>query len=609
MRLNLWTTLGHIIMLFTCITARGDIANTPFGGPGLEITYSDKQTIDSLITTLDSLTPYQRQRVANSIIPLLKKDLYQTQQQEQQLLSTGQEISYTLFYKKFLLEEQIKHFENYSLCAATTVTRWDSFRCKLKNSYLNTASQFLGWFGYKKKDPTIDQVIDQIMKYIIFERETILFNYDKLLAFLRAKKIMPLPALIDFWDTPELSEKLKKRSKQVSTEVQVQSLGLIEVLAAQALVMAGGQISTQWLAGNDQRFKNIQKKQDAINAAMKEFQAQLKSNHTTTIKSIENAFTDSQKKIGDEYEENNTLLQQELAYLNQSINLDAPLTRYVTYPIEWDKYFETSPMLIPQAPYVWYNLFNKGDWQFDATRNSFWQNSLIPFPKELLWDKKNDKNIFTDDPAANSIFTEYITDKLSYDIEVECTIITCTYPFFVGITFNRGRWISGDPERIWWYRALGLYGTEDNRNKTINLSFAQQQLVPKTATLPEKIISPLEQIIKNKTTPISYQLSAQDVQSLINNPTTYRFKITTRPGTVLYTLEKKELTATNKETITPLYSGTINNLENYMFMFHGLGFIAAGCQAEFKIIKPEQLVFTQEQVTLFNQTLVTILNP
>ena len=101
----------------------------------------------------------------------------------------------------------------------------------------------------------------------------------------------------------------------------------------------------------------------------------------------------------------------------------------------------------------------------------------MPFGVPYFQATKQTPNEQITDPSQSSIFTEYISNAPSYDIEVECTLYNCKYPFFVGIMFNRARWIAADPERIWQYRLVGLYGKQsspnDTTSQTIELGFAQ----------------------------------------------------------------------------------------------------------------------------------------
>lgn len=585
-----------------------------FGDLGLAIPFAERRKTETLIYNLLSASDYQLHQVAHHLIAKLEKQLHETELSIQKIETEKKQVSYAFFYKEFLLKKQIEHVQRYKTAIEKQLSTWQIVSEQAIGLYNATFSLIGSWFGYKPKEDITEKITNQIVSYITFERENILFNYEKLLTLLAVRKINTLPKLIDFWDTPQVQQELKIRAKQVGPKVKVQFWAAAASMAAdfalQGLVMAGGELAMQWVDEADQLiYKIIQKRQQKITDDFKIFRKQVDTDQKTMRTNISTAFAASQKLLNQEFVQTNAQLREEIVYLNQAINLDIPIKHYLQAWRSWDQYFQTSPMFTPKTMYSWYNIFNiytHGDWEFDATTNSFWQNGLVEFPKPLLWQKKEKKDIFTDDPAAESIFTEYITDKLSYDIEVECTLLTCTYPFVVGLTFNRGRWISGDPERVWWYRLLGLYGQEgtpgDATTRNINLSFAQQKLeLPGGQREKEVITSPLEQIMKDKTTPINYKLDAKAVTDLVKNPITFVFKITNQPSTVTIELDQKEKDATGKETIKQLYSGSVSNLERYIYQYHGIGFMAAGCQATFKITKPEGLVYTSQEIGEFKK--------
>ena len=48
---------------------------------------------------------------------------------------------------------------------------------------------------------------------------------------------------------------------------------------------------------------------------------------------------------------------------------------------------------------------------------------------------------------------------------------------------------------------------------------------------------------------------------------------------------------------------TFDDLKDpYIAIFSGIGFMATGCQAEFKLTKPEALVYTAEQIKNFKNS-------
>lgn len=570
-------------------------------GVGIEQTYIDK--IEELLNTLEHLSPYQLHRAIEEIIPVLrnKHELLKKNIEEQQRLNNP--IAYELFLKNFILEQQIAHFQK-----AAKYSDIQNSVTSILATYLSQISSYVKSFASSEK--RVSRPAQLLIDYTTIEQEAILNDYDKVLLFLGLKRQFKLPTIIDIWQNCELQDRLKKRAQRLA-KPKVQGLEIIAAMAIQAAVLAGGSLAMQWEDQEDQKaFEAATAQQNQITTDWQNFQTQLQNDQKNIMTSITTAFGDSQKKIAAEYEKNNQQLQEEILYLNRSINLNTPIYQALVAPITYDRYFANGLMLTPNNGYQWFNIyqFPQSDWQFNSKRNSFCQNGLTTYPIPPLWQKTSNAqaSIFTDDPAASSIFTEYATGKAQYPIEIECTIINTNYPFFVGIMFNRGRWISGDPERIWQYRLVGLYGTEqskgDPKSRKIDLCFAQQIIIPKKNTVPEKIISPLEQISKTGTTHLM-SLSSQDVDSLARNPITYIFKISNSAKTLLCTLQKR----TSDGKITDLFSQNISSLDDYLFKFGGIGFIATGAQAEFKINQPQELIYTQDQLVQFEQQLAALM--
>ncbi|OQA33510.1 MAG: hypothetical protein BWY54_00966 [Candidatus Dependentiae bacterium ADurb.Bin331] len=153
---------------------------------------------------------------------------------------------------------------------------------------------------------------------------------------------------------------------------------------------------------------------------------------------------------------------------------------------------------------------------------------------------------------------------------------------------------------------MGLYGVEitkgDPKSRKIDLCFAQQIINNKQGQTKERIISPLEQIATQGSTHL-YQIDKNDAEFLVNNPITYVFKITTSPTTVACLLSKVNADGTP----TQLFSKSIAQLDNYLFIFGGIGFIASGCQAEFKIKQPIDLVYSQDQLAQISQQVAALM--
>lgn len=577
-----------------------EITQNIYGYSGLKVNFSKLKIIEKVLYDCLSASPYQLKLAAYFLLPELQKQREVVQEEIERYKNQKKQVPQKLFYKTFILNQQIDHFHQF--ITSTDISTLQKFQGIIHRAYEVVVKYGKNFFGYVFEPITAKILAQEIVQYLEFEREDILYNYKKLISFLHVRKKNSLPKIIDFWDTQDLQDKLLKRAQQISADVVVQFEGILLSFALQGLVMAGGEVAIQWYDNDDRKiFEEYQKKQKKISNDWDQFQKGIQKDQKDILKNIINEFKNQQTQLQGEYQTSNVRLREALVYLNQSINLDVPIKRYLAGEINWDQYFASSPMYTPKSR-AWYNLFNMftgGDWEFDVKTNSFWQNAMSKIPEKLYWKQKEHRDIFTQDPSVHTIFTEYIPQKLNYDIEIECTLINCQYPFFAGIMFNRGRWISGDPERLRWYRLLGLFGTqekaEDKATRTINLSFAQQILeAPKGDQGKEKITSPLEQIMTDKTKPLNYVLDKKDVSFLDANPITFVFKITNKADTILLELDKKTNGTTQK-----LYSSSVHNLNPYIYLFHGIGFMAVGCQAQFKIIKPAALVYKDSELKEF----------
>lgn len=581
------------------------IMNQLFSYPAVQLPAPKAESVEKLLHMLITLSPYQRQQVAEQLHQELKDELQQLNKMIEARETAKKPISQELFFKRFILKQQIKHFSRMIARYQKELSWFARATGTLAHAYRNAFAYTRSLLGEKEAQSTIDQTAQLLRNYIDIERKEILFNYTNLIRFLHTKPSVPFPDLINFWDTEQLQAKIKKRSRTINPTVDVQMVELLISLGAQAIAMAGGEAAVQWIDKLDEElFKSIKKQETVLSDSWKRFQKNLNNKKTAFLKALGTAFTSSQKALADDYQKTQKRLQEELLYLNRSVNLAQPIQRALTDPLGFDLLFAAARMVTPAADkQPWYNVFQvKGsDWEFDTNTNSFWQNGLVPMPQPPFWKKKGKWSLAGDDPAANSIFTEWITDGPSYDIEVECTLITCTYPFFAGVMFNRGRWISGDDERLWWSRLVGLYGTETTKNdpktRAINLSFGEQDIFFPTENKPKKVTSPLQQIMENKTKPINFKLPQTTIQSLVANPQTFVFAITNKPGSATITLNKKDGTKR-----TQLYSTTVSDLKEYLYKYHGIGFIASGCQASFKIIKPAALTYSQKERDAFDKT-------
>ncbi len=566
------------------------IANV-YGSVGINSMEPELHKIREMLITISQATHCQLFEIAQ----LVREDIEQLLQHLEEEIKEQDEqhkmVGTHRFFKRFYYQTQLEHISAYSNQLYKSFPFLEQITCMVKKITNPITSLFQKEEG---KLSFQEMGANQILDYMQFEQE-MLSHYKNLLTFFAAIKRNQLPAIINTWSTRSVQHAAAMRVRHLEPQIQMQQFEEIFAIALQSYIMAGGGMYTQWIDEQDQlEYKKLSDEQNQIRSDFELYLHNIKTAQETITKKILNGFQQGMKDIGADYKKANKEQEDEQVYLFKSINLDYPIVRALNLPpIPFDQIFAASIMSTP-ARHRWYNMYQYGDWEFDAKRNSFWQNGLVLFGIPF-WQAtdKTDQSLISD-PSQNSIFTEYISNDASYDIVVECTLVNAQYPFFVGLLFNRARWISADPERIWQYRLVGLYGTQlkpdDPNTRTINLCFAQQILA--TVNKQENIISPLQQITtSNKSL---FQLSAADAKTLIKDSLTYRFEINVAPTNVTITLLSKDG--------TKLYSNTLNNLDPYLAIFNGIGFMAAGCQAEFKIIKPEQLVYTAAECKEFLET-------
>lgn len=575
-------TYSTLIMSASLIN-NNPIIETIFGERGLNSANTEKNKIENLLNNITVSTASQLYCALDLAVPQL------------QLLVQKNGANVNIHVNNFILSHQIEHLQQYKKKIAQGLNFYQRLELKFEKTFKKLHC-YLKKLSTEKKACWEEILADQIVDFCNFERENILLHYHKLLKYFVHSSKTHLPEIINFWSSRSMQGELVTRVKSVTPEAKVQFLSELFMLALQSFLMGGNGMYIQWLDEEDQKiFEEYQTRQSEIEKNFEVYVQHLNKVKKNLVNQIFNGFKAGLQKINDERKKANTALAQEQLYLLKSINLSGPAIHLLLWPpIPYDQMFEASRMNTPVRQ-PWYNIYQQGDWEFDATSQSFFQNALVPFGQpfwqkdfETLQKPGETSGVNLTDPSRNSIFTEYISNDKSYEISVECTLLNCSYPFFVGIQFNRGRWISGDPERLWQYRLVGFYGTQSNEKdsstRSINLGFAQQIITFENNK--EQIISPLEQIARAQSTDdhIFYALSKVDVNLLVKDAITFVFDITTSPDSVTIVVSKK-----GQEQ---LIKKTFNNIGSTIALYGGVGFISAGAQAEFKLLKPEKLVFT-----------------
>lgn len=489
--------------------------------------------LETLFCELDQASPCQLYTVAGFVMEGLSGQERKLHDQIDQIQCNHEIVDKTLFFALFCIREQKDYLHHYRKRLYNIFSIAEKMRCSFSTA-IKTVRIWMKRDNVESDDVQWEHMLaDQIMDYIMFEQKNILLDYENVIRFLLAlNKGKKLPDILNFWSDGQRQGKLLQRVRCITPEVQIQMSFFKEILVfgLQAYFMAGDGAYSQWVSTQDEeKFKAYNKTQQDIQAQFEEYIKGLQANQQSVTSKIIKAFQKGIKRLSDRYTKVNAQQIKEQVYLFKAINIDYPIQQALfSPPVPYDQIFEASIMNTPGAS-QWYNIYQYGDWEFDSDNKSFVQNKLVLFGNPF-WQKGGDT-----DPSGSNIFTEYVSNEKSYDIVIECTLYNCVYPFFVGVMFNRGRWISADPERIWQYRLCGLYGNQNKSNdqatRSINLAFAEQIIT--FDNQKETIISPLEQIATAKpgqtNNIILYGLPKSDSEFLVKNAVTYIFSITTFP--------------------------------------------------------------------------------
>lgn len=592
------------------------LARKIFGSHGTHNNPEALKKLEENLTVIMKASPSQHHQAAFCAIGFLKA---QQQQLEQKIIvaqaGLNQENIEQLHFSLYLINHYI---DSLASCAKEIIARVSGME-RMQIEFTKAVEQVRSLFDERNliKKCAVDPVAQAVLEFISFERQEIFVSYQQTVAYFAVLRKQKIPSVINFWNDGSARYKVAQRVKRLEGSLaRVQFLeSLLEIagsqmasiaettgpLALQAAIMGGGSMFNQWLSQEAaQEFIRLSNEQKKISDDFSEFVQKLQNKRTKQVQEIVHQFVEAQKSINQKYQDLINRAQQEYIYLLQSISLSVPLVHYLVAPISYDQLQQASIMTTPDgANRPWFNVFKDvgGDWEFDAKTQRFWQRSQVAFGTPY-WSPFNGN----DNPNLVTIFTEYIASAPTWNLSVECDLVAAAYPFFAGIMFNRGRWISGDPERINQYRLLGFYGTQadpkNDSSRKVSCCFAQQ-IIKETASAQgkteEKIISALEQCTSNPSTKL-FDLATTDVQSLEKNPHTYRFDILIESARVSYTVFKKSADGSYAQ----LNQGVIDRLDPYISVFSGVGFMAAGCQASFKIIVPKELAYSPDQISKFS---------
>lgn len=351
--------------------------------------------------------------------------------------------------------------------------------------------------------------------------------------------------------------------------------GVVDIGIQMGLMMGGGLV-TSWVSEADQKiylqYAQLQTQMTAINTKIITQFAQQKA---LLMKSSSDALGAVINLINQTRSNQIQETTAQILYLNQSVISTPPPSAFIIKPttqnptedaLQIDERFARSVMTTANLKSSWRNIFRSGNWQYMPDLKLFYQTQLVKITGDNVAQQASNC-------LYNSITTEYYPPAIdAYDIVIECTLINYDPACLVGITFNNARWISGVPDTLNQHRFIGLYGTNNNLYAVLEESSTS------TDKNSPSTLSPAYKILTN---PNNY--TQKNIPTLLT-PIKLIFAINTSANKVTAVISQ---TTQNSSTTIAQFERT--DLQSPLFKYHGLGFIAAGCIAQFKIIKPQEL--------------------
>lgn len=435
---------------------------------------------------------------------------------------------------------------------------------------------------------------------------------------------------------------------------------MIVSMIEQSELSMGSQIVSSWQSASDALiFVALSEKRSSLIAQQTLFFAQLSKKQETILNEINGAFTSKIATIAQNFSflpdsSGNITIQgllpslfsSQQSFISQSLITTTIKSLFLTNSFFDDQLFYYAPMAAHLSEGItWYNPYRLGNWQFCSIDYSLTtKNPITSFVQYGIQSCISQKNPNGDPEIAikNSIFAEYIPKNYfnnlteSYQIVIDCTLLEKPEtPFMMGIIFNGARWISGVIDFHHQHRLFCIYSLPGQPKNTMNVGFAETFYKTLTDSADDQLAHSTTGSINNAIGP-TYQLFSPSKEALlslaqanniplITNPlaqvatleigSCYRFIITTQATQVALSIEKPDGTllfpsieqalssATNPSSKGQPNNYQINLLNNLTFLYHNIGFIAAGCSAQFIIQQPTDLVYTKQQIADLNNSL------
>jgi hypothetical protein len=520
-----------------------------FGNQGINLTPKSQDCAEKLLYSLWVSSPLQIQKAAWCALNSVQDEI--TVVMKALKVKELQHISFTRgeAQKYFLLSAQERCLKNYCL----------------GGHEIHPAGGAM--LSLKEKE-----LAALLIEYYKVQRQEIGTDFQKMHLFYVLQGKGLLPALLTLENDIHVYRVLLQGAHQMTPRPRLQMLSALVEFAVQMAVFTGESFTESLFSAEDKKqYDEISRSLKKMEENFQDFQKTIQAKSQAVIEAEAKAFAEQLEELQKKSSNVQDLVNQEMTYVMKTINLDVPRNKYLApldERVRYDHYFGASAMMVP-GNYTWRNIFQGvyGDWEFDKESGTFIQRMLVPFgsPAQAI---------------NNAIFTEYVTSKRPYEIEVEITLIAVEMPFFAGIVFNKARWISGSLERMYAGRAVGLYGIQENNEPRIALTFGQSKI-----TRADKLSVSTALDAMNEATSMLFSFPSAFASTIAQEQVTFIVTILNDMLTITVTLAQK-----TDQGRKSLYTGQITNLDvqqsKSLFLYHGIGLVSAGCQAAFKINQP-----------------------
>jgi hypothetical protein len=349
---------------------------------------------------------------------------------------------------------------------------------------------------------------------------------------------------------------------------------VVEIVAIMVIQGAAGDVNEMLNEKQAAVFALMQKYVGSVSTDFSEWAKKEQDFFSKEGDGISKIFASQQQDVASRQTDAAAQAQLEVEYITKSISLTQPAQNFVQYPIIFDQRFESGSMYTPDYKTVWYNTTPTGNWMYDPSIKSLLQTMLVDTYTQDA--QGNQSAVYAEN---NCVFTEWYPQTQPYSIHGAVALHKVSYPFFVGLLFNKARWISGNQECIRKYRAVGIFATS-----------AQDAGVYFVEALDDghgsvQLIT--DQLLGKKVQPL-FAIPESDFALLAQKEVSYEFSIT--PSAKDISISWKKIDSQDSAQ-----TQKVSSKNSMLYLYHGIGCMSTGAVTEWKFKEPVDIFGGQKQ--------------